>query len=114
MRRPLDGFGCEIAMAARDLLAKDGIAARVVSVPAFENFLARPMAERKAIVGNAPVNIAIEAGVREGWDAIVGSDGLFIGMTGFGISGPYKDVYEACGITAQAAADAVRKALAHA
>jgi transketolase len=108
------GSEVEIAMTARDLLAKDGISARVVSVPAFEIFLARPMAERKAIVGDAPVNIAIEAGVREGWDAIVGSDGLFIGMTGFGISGPYKDVYAACGITAQAAADAVRKALAEA
>jgi transketolase len=105
------GSEVEIAMAAREILAKDGIAARVVSVPCFELFLDRPMAERKAIVGDAAVKIAIEAGVREGWDAIVGSDGIFIGMTGFGISGPYKDVYEACGITAQAAADAVRKAL---
>ncbi|MDE2364930.1 MAG: transketolase, partial [Hyphomicrobiales bacterium] len=79
-----------------------------------ELFAKRPVAERKAVIGDAPVRIAIEAGVREGWDAIVGPDGLFIGMTGFGMSGPYKDVYAACGITAQAAADAVRKALGRA
>ena len=105
------GSEVEIALAARDLLARDGIAARVVSVPCFEIFAGRPVEERKAVIGDAPVKVAIEAGVREGWDAIIGPDGAFVGMTGFGISGPYKDVYAACGITAQAAADAVKKAL---
>ncbi|MFV0279893.1 MAG: transketolase [Rhodoblastus sp.] len=106
------GSEVEIALAARDLLAADDIAARVVSVPSTELFAARPAAERKAVIGNAPVRVAIEAGVRQGWDAFIGEDGVFIGMDGFGISGPYKEVYAACGITAQAAADAVRKALA--
>ncbi len=108
------GSEVEIALAARDLLAKDGVAARVVSVPCFELFAARPVAERKAVIGDAAVKIAVEAGVREGWDSIVGPDGLFVGMTGFGVSGPYKDVYAACGITAQAVADQVRKALGRA
>ena len=93
-------------------MAKDGIAARVVSVPSTELFAARPAAERKAVIGDAPVRLAIEAGVRQGWDAFIGEDGLFVGMHGFGMSGPYKDVFAACGITAQAAADAIRKALA--
>jgi transketolase len=106
------GSEVEIALAARDLLAKDGIAVRVVSVPAVELFAARPAAERKALIGEAPVKLAIEAGVRQGWDAIVGADGLFVGMHGFGMSGPARDVYAACGITAQVAADTVRKALA--
>jgi len=106
------GSEVEIALAARDLLAKDGIAARVVSVPSTELFAARPAAERKTVIGDAPVKVAIEAGVRQGWDAIIGADGIFVGMHGFGMSGPYKEVYAACGITAQAAADAVRKALA--
>ncbi|MCB1542389.1 MAG: transketolase [Rhodoblastus sp.] len=106
------GSEVEIALAARDLLAKDGVAARVVSVPSTELFAARPAAERKAVIGDTPVRIAIEAGVRQGWDAFIGEDGLFVGMHGFGMSGPAKDVYAACGITAQAAADAVRKALA--
>ncbi len=105
------GSEVEIALAARDLLARDGIAARVVSVPSTELFAARPAAERRAVIGNAPVRVAIEAGVRQGWDAFIGEDGIFIGMHGFGMSGPYKDVFAACGITAQAAADAVRKAL---
>ncbi|MCB1535905.1 MAG: transketolase [Rhodoblastus sp.] len=106
------GSEVEIALAARDLLAKDGIPTRVVSVPSTELFAARPATERKAVIGDAPVRIAIEAGVRQGWDAFIGEDGVFVGMHGFGMSGPYKEVFAACGITAQAAADAVRKALA--
>ncbi len=108
------GSEVEIALAARDLLAKDGVAARVVCVPSTELFAARPAAERKAVIGDAPVKLAIEAGVRQGWDAIIGSDGRFVGMSGFGMSGPYKEVYAACGITAQAAADQIRKALGRA
>ena len=42
------------------------------------------------IIGSAPIKIAIEAGVRFGWDAVIGHDGTFIGMSSFGASGPYK------------------------
>jgi transketolase len=52
------------------------------------------------------VKIGVEAAVRQGWDAIIGSDGQFIGMSGFGASAPYKDLYNHFGITAQAIADA--------
>ena len=86
------GSEVEIALAARDLLAKDGVAARVVSVPSTELFAARPAAERKAVIGDAPVRIAIEAGVREGWGALLGGDGLFVGMDGLGLSGAFKGV----------------------
>jgi transketolase len=102
------GSEIEIALAARDILAKDGIAARVVSVPAMDLFLERPDAEREAVIGNAPVRVAVEAGIRQGWDAIIGSHGRFVGMHGFGASGPYKDVYRHFGITAEAVADAAR------
>jgi transketolase len=54
------------------------------------------------VIGKAPVRIAIEAGVRMGWDEVIGSDGIFIGMNSFGESGPYKKLYEHFGITAQA------------
>jgi transketolase len=48
--------------------------------------------------------------MRQGWDAIIGSDGAFVGMTGFGASAPYKDLYKHFGVTAEAVADAaVRK-----
>src|SRR5208282_3978899 len=79
-----------IAMAAKKLLAARRISARVVSVPCFELLAAAPAAKRAAAIGAARVNVAIEAGIRQGWDAIIGSDGIFVGMTGFGASGPYK------------------------
>jgi transketolase len=52
------------------------------------------------------VKVAVEAGIRQGWDAIIGPEGRFVGMHSFGESGPYKDVYSHFGITAQAVADA--------
>ncbi len=93
--------GSEVAIAAeaQNLLAARGIAARVVSVPCFELFLAAPAAARQAVIGSAPVRIGIEAAIRQGWDAIIGSDGVFVGMTGFGASAPYKDLYRHFGIT---------------
>ena len=95
--------GSEIAIAAeaKKLLAARKISARVVSVPCFELFLAAPAAKRAAVVGQARVNVAVEAGIRQGWDAIIGSDGVFVGMTGFGASGPYKELYQHFGITAE-------------
>jgi len=71
----------------------------LVSVPCFELFLAAPGAQRAAVVGTASVRIGIEAAIRQGWDAIIGSDGLFVGMSGFGASAPYKDLYRHFGIT---------------
>ena len=60
------------------------------------------------MIGAAPVRIAVEAAVRQGWDAIIGSDGRFVGMNSFGESGPYKDVYKHFGITPEAVAAAAR------
>jgi transketolase len=95
-----------IAIEARKLLAGQGIAARVVSVPCVELFLAASAERRQAVIGAAPVRVAVEAAVRQGWDAIIGSDGVFVGMTGFGASAPYKDLYAHFGITAAAVAKA--------
>ena len=69
------GSEVAIAVAAQKLLADQGIAARVVSVPCFELLLAAPEAERAKIIGDAKVKVAVEAGIRQGWDAIIGSDG---------------------------------------
>ncbi|MGD0151158.1 MAG: transketolase [Xanthobacteraceae bacterium] len=100
--------GSEVAIAAeaKKLLAARKISARVVSVPCFELFLAAPSAKRAAVVGQARVNVAVEAGIRQGWDAIVGSDGVFVGMTGFGASGPYKELYQHFGLTPEKVAQA--------
>ena len=51
------------------------------------------------MIGDATVKVAVEAAVRQGWDAIIGSDGVFVGMHGFGASAPYKDLYRHFGIT---------------
>lgn len=106
------GSEVEIALKARDLLSAKGIATRVVSVPCFELFEAQSASYKEAVIGDAPVKIAIEAGLRLGWDRFIGVDGIFIGMTGFGASAPIDDLYKHFGITAEAAADAAEKKLA--
>jgi len=103
------GSEVELAIKAQKLLADRNIATRVVSVPSVELFLAQPEAARRAVIGDAPIKLAVEAAVRFGWDAIIGSDGLFVGMHSFGASAPYKDVYANFGITAEAVADAIAK-----
>jgi transketolase len=105
--------GSEVAIAveARKFLREKGVQARVISVPCFELFLAAPEDTRRAVIGDAPVKIAVEAAVRQGWDAIIGSDGLFVGMSDFGASAPYKELYKHFGITAEKVAQEVLKKL---
>jgi transketolase len=105
------GSEVEIAVAAQKQLAERGIGARVVSVPSLELLLQQPEDRQTAVIGNAPVKVAIEAAVRWGWDAVIGHDGVFIGMHGFGESGPYKELYKHFGITAEATVNAVLKRL---
>ena len=91
------GSEIEIAVAARTLLAARGIDVRIVSVPCFEMFEKQDEAYRARVIGTASVKIGIEAAVRMGWDRLIGSDGIFIGMTGFGASAPYKELYAQIG-----------------
>jgi transketolase len=105
--------GSEVSLAvdARKLLAERGIAARVVSVPCFELFFEAPEAARRAVIGTAPVRVGIEAAIRQGWDAIIGLDGAFVGMSSFGASAPAKDLYVHFGITPAKIAEAAQSAL---
>ncbi|MBB3915498.1 transketolase [Rhizobium fabae] len=96
------GSEVELAVAARATLEGKGVSTRVVSVPCTELFFDQPEAYRKEVLGNSPVKIAVEAAVREGWDAFIGPEGNFVGMKGFGASGPAKDVFKHFGITADA------------
>jgi transketolase len=105
------GSEVQIAVDAQKQLAEKGIAARVVSVPSLELMLALPEDRLQALIGKAPVKIAIEAAVRWGWDAVIGHDGEFIGMHGFGESAPAKDLFKHFGITAEAAVNAALKRL---
>ncbi|MCP1836310.1 transketolase [Bradyrhizobium sp. USDA 4532] len=103
------GSEVQIAVEAQKQLAGRGIATRVVSVPSLELLLAQPAERQNAIIGNAPVKIAIEAAVRWGWDSVIGHDGEFIGMHGFGASAPAKDLFRHFGITAEAVVNAATK-----
>ena len=105
------GSEVSIAVDAQKLLAAKGVAARVVSVPCMDLLLAAPEAARRAVIGDAPVKVAVEAAVRQGWDAIIGADGAFVGMSGFGASAPYKDLYKHFGITPEKVAEAALKKL---
>jgi transketolase len=105
------GSEVEIAVKARELLAAEGIKARIVSMPCWALFEEQPEPYRRALLGPGTVKVAIEAGVRQGWDRYTGPDGAFVGMHSFGASGPYKDVYKHFGITPEAAAAAARAAL---
>ena len=95
-----------MAVAAQKLLSEKGVLARVVSVPCLDLFLDQPEAYRRKVIGRAKVKIAVEAGIRQGWDSIIGGEGIFIGMNGFGASGPAAKVYQHFGITAAGVADA--------
>jgi transketolase len=105
------GSEVEIAVAAQLQLAERGIATRVVSVPSLELLLAQPADRRQRIVGSAPVKIAIEAAIRFGWDAVIGPDGIFVGMNSFGASAPAKDLYKHFGITAEKVVEAASRQL---
>jgi transketolase len=108
------GSEVSLAVAAKAILEAAGHPTRVVSVPSFELFAAQPEGYRAAVIGTATVKVAVEAAIRQGWDAIIGSDGIFVGMSGFGLSGPAEKVYAHFGITEQAVAEKARAALAKA
>jgi transketolase len=102
------GSEVEIALKARDMLEAEGIGTRVVSMPSMELFAQSDEAWRKKVLPGGSVRIAIEAGVRMGWDRWLlgerGRDGKadFVGMSSFGASAPYERLYKEFGITAEA------------
>ncbi len=106
------GSEVSLAVEARKLLAEQGVPARVVSVPCFALFHEATAEVRAAVIGTAPVRIGIEAAVRQGWDAIIGSDGAFVGMTGFGASAPAVELYRQFEITPQRVAEVAKAKVA--
>jgi transketolase len=103
------GSEVEIAIDAKAKLDAAGFPARVVSVPSFDLFEKQGKAYKEKLLGTEKIRVAIEAGVRTTWDRFIGLDGIFIGMTGFGASGPAEKLYEHFGITAAAVVKAVKK-----
>jgi transketolase len=105
------GTEVPVALEARDQLQAQGIGTRVVSVPCFELFEAQGAEHQAETIGTSPVRIAVEAGVRMGWERFIGEDGGFVGMTGFGASAPAERLFKEFGITPEAVAAAAKAKL---
>ncbi|WP_019997624.1 transketolase [Aureimonas ureilytica] len=98
------GSEVEIAVAAAEKLAGEGVKAAVVSLPCWELFAKQPKAYRDTVLGQAP-RIAVEAASPFGWTRFVEDEDDVIGMTGFGASAPGGDLYKHFGITAEKVAE---------
>jgi transketolase len=101
----LIGSGSELnlCLTAAEQLTAGGKKVRVVSMPCMELFAQQSDSYRDEVLPPAVKNrVAVEAGIRMSWDRWLGAEGKFIGMSGFGASGPYAEVYEHFGITADA------------
>ncbi len=109
----LMGTGSEVqfAVEARAKLKTLGVEARVVSMPCWELFDAQDPDYKAKVLGQGGVRIGVEAGLRFGWDQYLGTDGIFVGMTGFGASAPSQVLYEHFNITTDALVDAARSAI---
>ncbi len=104
------GSEVEIALAAKALLNNEGISARVISAPCLELYDTQDDEYKKSL-STGKIKVAIEAGMRWGWDKYIGQDGIFIGMKSFGESAPYQELYKYFGITAEDTVAAVKKKL---
>jgi transketolase len=94
------GSEVHLALEAMKALGSEGIAARVVSMPSWELFEQQSKEYREEVLPRSVrARVAVEAGVRLGWERYIGQDGVFVGMESFGASAPYQKAYEGFGIT---------------
>ena len=101
-----------IALEAGSKLIADGIRTRVVSLPSWELFDGQPLAYRQEVLpANVKARVAVEAGIKLGWEHYVGVDGAVVGMEGFGASAPANVLYEKFGVTANRVVETVKKLL---
>ncbi len=106
--------GSEVALAleAEQALNAEGIKAQVVSMPCWELFEQQGQAYKDEVIPPAcRARVGIEAGVDQGWYKYIGDKGAFIGMSGFGVSGPQKACFEKFGITTEAVVKAAKQVI---
>ena len=96
------GSEVSIAIKAQEELKNRGISARVVSLPCWRLFDLQEKEYREKVLGLHTIRIAIEAAIPFGWEKYISSPENFIGMHGFGASGPYQELYRHFGITVEA------------
>jgi transketolase len=107
------GSEVQIALSAADLLAKDGVAARVVSMPCLEWFAEQDQSYRDEVLPPAvTARVSVEAGIGLGWHAYIGDHGETISLEHFGASADFKKLYAEFGITPERVTQAARASLA--
>jgi transketolase len=100
------GSEVQVVLAARKLLAGQGVAARVVAMPSWELFEAQPQAYKDQVLPpEVTARLAVEAAVRMGWDRYVGPKGDVVSVDRFGVSAPYQVLWEKFGFTGPAVAE---------
>jgi transketolase len=106
------GSEVQVAVAARELLAEDGIRARVVSMPCREWFDAQEPAYRESVIPpTVKARVSVEAGIAMGWREIVGDHGRIVSIETYGASADYARIYEEYGMTGEAVAAAARDSI---
>ncbi|MCY4590683.1 MAG: transketolase [Alphaproteobacteria bacterium] len=93
-----------VALRARTALEQQGIGTAVASLPCLELFAAQDRSWRDTVLGRDTVRVAVEAGIGQGWDGLIGERGGFVGMNGFGASAPGNQLFDHFGITPAAVA----------
>jgi len=107
------GSEVQLAVAARETLAAEGVGARVVSAPSLEWFAEQDEAYRESVLpASVTARVSVEAGSVASWRDIVGDRGRSIGIDHFGASADYKTLFEKFGVTAEAVVDAARETIA--
>ena len=110
----LIGTGSEVQIAtrARELLAAEGISARVVSMPCLEWFHDQDASYQEEVLPAAvKARVSVEAGITPPWKGIVGDAGESVGVDRYGVSASYQRIYEEFGLTAEAVAEAAKRSL---
>lgn len=106
------GSELDIAMKAYEALTAEGVAVRLVSMPCQEWFDEQSAEYRESVLPTSvTARVAVEAGIRMGWDKYLGSRGEFVGMSSFGASGPFNQLYKKFGITSENVAAKVKSLL---
>ncbi len=109
------GSEVQLAMGAADLLAVEGVAARVVSMPCLQVFRRQDAEYRESVLPErVRARVVAEAGVPGGWPGIAGPDGRILGIARFGESAPGDRLFEHFGFTAEAIAALARESIAEA
>ena len=103
------GSEVSLVLEARDVLAKQGVSARVVSMPSMENFRAQPASVRDEILPPTMPTLAVEAAAPLGWHEFADD---VMGLTRFGASAPGPTIYKELGFTPEAVADRATKLIA--